>query len=313
VQGDDLLIEYDKHSSDGNHAHTVLRRPRSDFGDDVLAAHYRKLRHQTRRRAARRPGARLAAVTHFSRVNMIVIDVPDADHDQEAGVLGHGHRARSWTASGSSPSTTAGGWGPARASICMLVQRIGGGPARFTSIFTLATSKPRWPAWKQAGAPASRRPTAGGSCATQPAWCSAWSPTRREPLPRTMPSAGTDSGTTRRDSVGLACADGTALPSGTPGTGSGRGGTGDDTTIELTVFPYSRNLSRISCQLVHRRACILIQEAILAGDPVALGDLRKLSRQLRDPGQLPGGRPDPGERRHRQDPAPPGSPPSGSR
>jgi hypothetical protein len=24
----------------GNHAHTVLRRPRSDFGDDVLAAHY---------------------------------------------------------------------------------------------------------------------------------------------------------------------------------------------------------------------------------------------------------------------------------
>ena len=40
VQGDDLLIEYDNTSSDGNHAHTVLRRPRSDFGDDVLAAHY---------------------------------------------------------------------------------------------------------------------------------------------------------------------------------------------------------------------------------------------------------------------------------
>ena len=39
VQGDDLLIEYDT-TDDGNHAHTVLRRPRSDFGDDVLAAHY---------------------------------------------------------------------------------------------------------------------------------------------------------------------------------------------------------------------------------------------------------------------------------
>ncbi len=42
VQGDDLLIEYDNISADGNHAHTVLRRPRSDFGDDVLAAHYRR-------------------------------------------------------------------------------------------------------------------------------------------------------------------------------------------------------------------------------------------------------------------------------
>ncbi len=39
VQGDDLLIEYDT-TDDGNHAHTVLRRPRGDFGDDVLAAHY---------------------------------------------------------------------------------------------------------------------------------------------------------------------------------------------------------------------------------------------------------------------------------
>ncbi len=41
VQGDDLLIEYDT-TSDGNHAHTVLRRPRSDFGDDILAQHYRQ-------------------------------------------------------------------------------------------------------------------------------------------------------------------------------------------------------------------------------------------------------------------------------
>jgi hypothetical protein len=41
IQGDDLLIEYDNTTDDGNHAHTVLRRPRSDFGDDVLAAHRR--------------------------------------------------------------------------------------------------------------------------------------------------------------------------------------------------------------------------------------------------------------------------------
>ena len=27
------------HPEDGNHAHTVLRRPRSDFGEDLLAAH----------------------------------------------------------------------------------------------------------------------------------------------------------------------------------------------------------------------------------------------------------------------------------
>jgi hypothetical protein len=40
VQGDDLLIEYDNTQDKANHAHTVLRRPRSDFGDDILAAHY---------------------------------------------------------------------------------------------------------------------------------------------------------------------------------------------------------------------------------------------------------------------------------
>ncbi|MGC4806333.1 DUF3500 domain-containing protein [Micromonospora sp. DT233] len=40
VQGDDLLIEYDNTADDGNHAHTVLRRPAGDFGADVLAAHH---------------------------------------------------------------------------------------------------------------------------------------------------------------------------------------------------------------------------------------------------------------------------------
>jgi hypothetical protein len=41
IQADDLLIEYDNTTDDGNHAHTVLRRPRSDFGADLLAAHHR--------------------------------------------------------------------------------------------------------------------------------------------------------------------------------------------------------------------------------------------------------------------------------
>jgi len=40
IQGDDLLIEYDNTTDDGNHAHTVLRRPHGDFGADILAAHH---------------------------------------------------------------------------------------------------------------------------------------------------------------------------------------------------------------------------------------------------------------------------------
>jgi hypothetical protein len=39
IQAPDLLIEYDNTDDGANHAHTVLRRPRSDFGGDVLAAH----------------------------------------------------------------------------------------------------------------------------------------------------------------------------------------------------------------------------------------------------------------------------------
>ena len=43
IQGEDLLIEYD--NTTGNHAHTVLRRPHSDFGADILAAHYGAAQH----------------------------------------------------------------------------------------------------------------------------------------------------------------------------------------------------------------------------------------------------------------------------
>ena len=44
LQGSDLLIEYDNTANDANHAHTVLRRPRSDFGGDVLATHLAETR-----------------------------------------------------------------------------------------------------------------------------------------------------------------------------------------------------------------------------------------------------------------------------
>jgi hypothetical protein len=44
IQGDDLLIEYDT-TDEGNHAHTVLRRPNGDFGGDVLGAHLRYDHH----------------------------------------------------------------------------------------------------------------------------------------------------------------------------------------------------------------------------------------------------------------------------
>jgi Protein of unknown function (DUF3500) len=39
VHGPDLLVEYDNTQRNANHAHSVWRRPDSDFGFDVLAAH----------------------------------------------------------------------------------------------------------------------------------------------------------------------------------------------------------------------------------------------------------------------------------
>ena len=45
IQADDLLIEYDNTTDDGNHAHTVLRRPRGDFGGDILATHHATTPH----------------------------------------------------------------------------------------------------------------------------------------------------------------------------------------------------------------------------------------------------------------------------
>lgn len=46
VQGPDLLIEYDNTANDANHAHTVLRHPRADFGGDALADHLAESHHR---------------------------------------------------------------------------------------------------------------------------------------------------------------------------------------------------------------------------------------------------------------------------
>jgi hypothetical protein len=42
VQGPTLLIEHDNTQANGNHIHSVWRNPAGDFGDDVLAEHYRR-------------------------------------------------------------------------------------------------------------------------------------------------------------------------------------------------------------------------------------------------------------------------------
>jgi Protein of unknown function (DUF3500) len=41
VQGPTLLIEHDNTQGNGNHIHSAWRNPADDFGDDVLATHYR--------------------------------------------------------------------------------------------------------------------------------------------------------------------------------------------------------------------------------------------------------------------------------
>jgi hypothetical protein len=41
VQGPTMLIEHDNTQANGNHIHSAWRNPADDFGDDVLAEHYR--------------------------------------------------------------------------------------------------------------------------------------------------------------------------------------------------------------------------------------------------------------------------------
>ena len=46
IQGPTFLIEYDNTQGDGNHAHSVWRDFKGDFGRDLLAAHYRRYLHE---------------------------------------------------------------------------------------------------------------------------------------------------------------------------------------------------------------------------------------------------------------------------
>jgi hypothetical protein len=43
--GPRLLVELDNTQSGANHVHTVVRDPVADFGDDLLASHYRHAHH----------------------------------------------------------------------------------------------------------------------------------------------------------------------------------------------------------------------------------------------------------------------------
>jgi hypothetical protein len=45
IQGPALLIEHDNTQANGAHIHSVWRNPDGDFGDDVLAEHYRQHHH----------------------------------------------------------------------------------------------------------------------------------------------------------------------------------------------------------------------------------------------------------------------------
>lgn len=45
IQADNLLIEYDNTANDANHIHSVIRRPSGDFGEDPLADHFTRHRH----------------------------------------------------------------------------------------------------------------------------------------------------------------------------------------------------------------------------------------------------------------------------
>ena len=46
IQGPTFLIEYDNTQDNANHAHSVWRDFKGDFGRDLLAAHYQRFRHE---------------------------------------------------------------------------------------------------------------------------------------------------------------------------------------------------------------------------------------------------------------------------
>ena len=56
IQGTTFLIEYDNTQNDANHIHCVWRDFNGDFGDDLLAQHYRSSPHHAAYRAANGDG-----------------------------------------------------------------------------------------------------------------------------------------------------------------------------------------------------------------------------------------------------------------
>jgi uncharacterized protein DUF3500 len=47
IHAGNLLIEYDNTANQANHVHSVLRRPDTDFGNDLLATHHAHYHHDT--------------------------------------------------------------------------------------------------------------------------------------------------------------------------------------------------------------------------------------------------------------------------
>ena len=45
IQGPTIIIEYDNTQNNANHAHTVVRDLKKDFGGDLLLEHYQKSHH----------------------------------------------------------------------------------------------------------------------------------------------------------------------------------------------------------------------------------------------------------------------------
>ena len=46
IQGPTFLVEYDNTQDEANHIHTVWRDFEGDFGEDLLAPHYRETPHR---------------------------------------------------------------------------------------------------------------------------------------------------------------------------------------------------------------------------------------------------------------------------
>ena len=46
IKNENFLIEYDNTQDNANHIHSVFRGYKTDFGEDILAAHYKQSKHK---------------------------------------------------------------------------------------------------------------------------------------------------------------------------------------------------------------------------------------------------------------------------